>query len=219
MNEIGILRDPRAAGGLLVSSLLILIIALVILIASGALPAFYAILQGSLAQVAPYAPLFRLLILLFVVGWIVQLLGFALLTRLLVRTGDEQLAVLAFSLLLVAVIMAVLYSTFRMSVELWAAQEAARTGSIPQVLEPLKAWASSFFRVAYYAYLVAEVGFGWGILRTKILAPWVGWINIGWGVLWLAAHLVGIGVPAIPLIMPAVIGVALLWPRTRPTRD
>jgi hypothetical protein len=167
-------------------------------------------LQGSLAQAAPYAATFRLLILLFVIGWIVQLLGLGLLTRLLMRVGDEQLAILAFTLVVVATILAILYSTFRMSVELWAAEEAARTGSIPEILEPLKAWTNSFFRVASSVHYLAMTGFGWGILRTGLLTPWVGQAAIGWSVLWLIGGLVGIGAPAIPLIMPPVIGVALL---------
>jgi hypothetical protein len=203
--------DRRVAGGLLVASLLILLLALIILIASGAIPGFSAMLQGSLAQVTPYAATFRLLILLFVVAWLVQLLGLSLLTRLLARAGGEQLAILAFTLILVASILAILYSTFRMSVELWAAGEAVRTGTNPEVFEPLKAWPSSFFGVATRAYFLATAGFGLGILRTGLLARWVGWAAIGWSLLLLLVGLGGGVPPATPLIMPAVIGVALLW--------
>lgn len=209
-NEQAFWTDERAAGSLLVASLLVLVFALIILIASGAMPGFFAMLRGSLAQVAPYAPTFRLLILLFVLGWIVQLLGLGLLARLLARAGCEQLAVLAFTLVLVAVIMAVLYSTFRMNVELWAAQEAARRGSVPEVFEPLKAWTNSFFSVGYVVHFAAVAGFGWGILRSGLLEPWVGQVTVGWSLLWLLGSLVGVGAPGIPFIMPAVIGVALL---------
>lgn len=207
---LAIQSPGRIAGIVLIASILILVIALIIMIASGAMPAFFALLQGSLAQVAPYAATFRLLILLFVVGWIVQLLGFGLLTRLLLRAGDEQVAILAFILLLVAASLGILYSTFRMSVELWAAQEAARTGSIPEVYVALRGWISSFFRVAYRVHLVAVAGFGWGIVRTGLLAPGIGWTAMGWSLLWLAGGLAGVGAPGILFIMPAVIGIALL---------
>jgi hypothetical protein len=200
----------RLAGILLVASLLVLILALIIMIVSGATPGFSAMLRGSLAEVVPYVATFRLVSLLFAVAWIVQLLGLGLLTRLLVRAGDEQIAILAFTLILVATILAVVYTTFRMSVELWAGEEAARTGNIPEVFEPLKAWTNDFFRVAYRVHLLAVAGFGWGILRTGLLAPGVGQAAMGWSVLWLIGGLVGVGAPAIPLIMPAVIGVALL---------
>lgn len=200
----------RLAGILLVASLLVLILALIIMIVSGATPGFSALLRGSLAEVAPYAATFRLLSLMFAVAWIVQLLGLGLLTRLLVRAGDEQLAVLAFTLVVVATLLAVLYTTFRMSVDLWAADQAAQTGTIPEVFEPLKAWTNDFFSVAYRAHLVGGIGFGWGMLRTELLTSWVGQAAIGWSVLWLIGGLVGVGAPAIPLIMPALIGVALL---------
>ena len=209
--SIAVHSQGRIAGGLLVASLLVLLLDLIIMIASGAAPAFPAIISGRLAEAAPYAATFRLLILGFVIAWIVQLLGLVLLTRLLVRAGDEQIAILAFTLVLVATLLAVLYTTFRMSVELWAAQEAARIGSVPAIFEPLRAWPHSFFAVAERAYFLATAGFGWAILRTGLLARWVGWAAIGWSLLWLLAGLGGGVPPATPLIMPAVIGIALLW--------
>lgn len=200
----------RAAGGLLVGGLLVLMLAAVIMIASGAMPGFSAILQGSLAEVAPYAATFRLLILMFVVGWIIQLLGLSLLTRLLVRAGAEQIAILAFTLMVAAAVMAILWSTFRMSVELWAAQEAARTGIVPGLFEPMQAWTTSFEKVASRMHYVAMAGFGWGIVRTRLLTPALGWATIGWSALWLVGGLGGGLPPGLVFVMPAVIGVALL---------
>ncbi len=202
--------DERIAGSLLVGSLIILLLAAIMLIASGTIPGFSAMLQGSLAQVAPYADTFRLLSLFFILGWIVHLLGIGLLAWLLARAGGEQLAVLAFTLIILATTLAILYSAFRMNVELWAAQEAARTGSLPAVYEPLRAWTSSLFGVAERIHFLAVAGMGLGIIRTGLLAPWVGWMAIGWNLFWLLAGLGGGVPPATPLIMPAVIGVTLL---------
>lgn len=128
----------------------------------------------------------------------------------MVRAGGEQLAILAFTLILVATILAILYSTSRMSIELWAAGQAARIGSLPEFFEPLKAWTGSFFGVAERVYFLATAGFGLGILRTGLLARWVGWAAIGWSLLWLLGGLLGGVPPATPLIMPVVIGFALL---------
>ena len=200
----------RIAGIVLVSSFLILLLALSILIASGRLPAFSAGLQGSLAEKALYASTFRLLSTFWTAGWIVQLLGFGLLTRLLLRTGDESLAIPAFIAIFVAAIVGVLHGTFHMSVETWAAQEAARTGSVPEVYKPLRVWIGASFRVAYVVHLAATAGFGWGILCTRLLASWVGWVTIGWSVLWLPGYPVGAGAPGLLFIMPAVIGIELL---------
>ena len=71
-------------------------------------------------------------------------------------------------------------------------------------------WVDTFFRLAYCVHLVAVAGFGWAILRAGLLPLWVGWAAIGWSILWLAGYPLGIGAPGILLIMPAVIGAALL---------
>jgi hypothetical protein len=202
-------NPKRIAGILLVSSFLILLIALIILIASGAFAAFSAGLQGSLAEKAPYAAIFRLLNLFWTVGWIVQLTGFGMLTRLLLYAGDEFLAIPAFIAVLLAALLGVLHGTFHMSVETWAAQEAARAGSTPEGYEPLQIWIGSAFQIAYVTHLLGNAGYGCSLLQTKLLPPWVGWMTIGWGILWLAGYLVGVGLPGILFIMPAVIGAAL----------
>lgn len=203
-------HPARFAGILLVCSFLILILALIILIASGAFPAFSAGLQGSLAEKASYADTFRLLNLFWTAGWIVQLLGFGLLTRLLLLAGDESLAIPAFIAVFVAAILGILHGSFHMSVETWAAAEAARTGSAPAVYEPLRAWIGTAFRVAYVVHLAGTAGFGLGILHARLLPPWVGWVSLGWGILWLVGYLVGAGAPGVLFIMPAIIGIGLL---------
>lgn len=209
-DSLAIQRPRRIAGVLLAASLLILLVALITLVASGAFSAFAAGLRGSLAAKAPHIATFRWLNLLWTVAWIVQLLGFGLFTRLLLSVDDESLAILPFLAVLVAAIIGVLHGTFHMTVESWASLEAARTGNTPEAYEPLIDWIGNSFRVAYILHLAATVGFGWAILRARLLANWVGWVAIGWGILWLAGYLVGVGAPAILFIMPAVIGIALL---------
>lgn len=203
-------NPTRVAGILLLCSLLILLLALIILIVSSALPAFSAGLQGSLAEKAPYANTFRLLNLFWSAGWIVQLLGFGLLTRLLLHAGDESLPITAFIAILVAAIIGVLHGTFHMSVEAWAAVEAARTGSVPEIYEPLDAWIGASFRVGYITHLTATAVFGWAILRSRLLPSWVGRIVVAWSFIWLLGYVIGAGAPGILFIMPAVIGIELL---------
>lgn len=53
-------------------------------------------------------------------------------------------------------------------------------------------------------------GFGWAILRTELLAPWIGWVSIGWSALWIVDDAVGVGIPAIIIIHPVIYGVGLL---------
>jgi len=202
--------DERVAGGLLVSGLLIGLLAVVIMIASGASPGFAAV-GGSLELMAPYAGTFRLLNRMYAATWVFLMLGFALLARLLKRAGDEQLALLIFTLALVTGVTGVMHGAFHVGLTTWAAEEAARTGSIPEIYHPLRDWADGAFRLGYAGSFVAMALTGWAILRTGLLAPALGWVAIGWSALWLAAFLLRAGgAPAIPFIMPAVIGIALL---------
>ena len=206
--------DEKAAGSLLAGSLIILLFALIVLITRGAIPAFSAGLQDQLAEMAPHTDTFRQLNLLWTIAWIVQLMGFGLLGWLLLRAGDGSLAIPAFLAAFVAAVLGVLHGTFHMSVDTWAAEEAARAGSVPLAFAPLDIWVSAFFRLAYAVQLAATAGFGWSILRTGLLPPWVGWASLGWGVLWLLASLAGAGIPGLLFIMPAVIGSALLRQRS-----
>jgi hypothetical protein len=202
--------DERVAGGLLVAGLLIGLLAVAIMVVSGAARGFAAV-GGALETMGPYADTFRLLNMMYAAIWIVLLLGVALLARLLARAGDEQLALLAFTLALVTCVAGVLHGAFHVGLTTWAAEEAARTGSIPDIYHPLRAWADGAFRLGYAGSFVAMILIGWGILHSGLLSPPLGWAAIGWSVFWLVASLLRLGgAPAVPFIMPAVLGVALL---------
>lgn len=202
--------ESRVAGGFLASSFLLLVTALIIMLVSGAAAGFRPMIGGALAEVAPYADMFRLLILLFIISWIVHLVGLGLFSRLLAHAGQGQLVAVAFILILVTVVTAIFSYSFRMTFELWAAREMARTGSLPALYEPLRAWSGSAFRIGYRLHLIAMIVIGWAILRSGILTAPLAWAAIVWSALWLMAAFLGAGAPAIPLLMPAVIGIALM---------
>jgi hypothetical protein len=200
----------RAAGLLLVAGLLIGLLAVPIMIFSGALPGFSASLQGRLADLAPYAGTFRLLILLYTLAWIVQLLGLALFARRLAQAGAETTAILAFTLIALASLLGVVHGAFNGGVMTWAAETAARTGSVPAGYAALDVWVSSAFGLGYRAHLLAIAGLGWAIVRTGLLAPALGWATIGWSLLCLVGVLAGVGAPGLVFLMPAAIGAAML---------
>lgn len=206
--------DERVTGGLLVAGLLVGLLAVMFMIVSGSTPGFAAV-GGDLEAMAPYANSFRLLNGMYSVAWVFLPLGFALLSRMLARAGQEQLALLAFTLILVTGITGILHGAFHVSLTTWAAEEAGRTGSIPELYQPLRAWADGAFRLGYVGSFVAIALTGWAILRSGLLSPSLGWIAIGWSMLCFAGWLVGVGAPAVPFIMPAILGVAFLWSQTR----
>jgi len=185
------------------------LLAALIMVVSGSAPGFAAV-GGALEAMAPYADAFRLLNGMYAVAWLLLLLGSALLARLLARAGNEQLALLAFTLLLVTGITGILHGAFHVGLTTWAAEEAGRTGGIPEIYHPLRDWVDGAFRLGYLGSFAAMGLVGWAILRSGLLSPSFGWITIGWSVLCIAGWLVGAGAPAVPFIMPAIIGVALL---------
>lgn len=204
---------PRIAGGFLVTSLLLMLLAAGVMVVTGAISGFGSMISGNIAAAAPYADTFRLLIQLFILAWIVQLLGFGVFIRLLAQAGEWELASVTFLIILMATVTAAVNFSFRMTIELWAGQQLAGGRDLPSLYEPLRGWTSALFRLGYRGHLLAMIGVGWAILRSRLLDPWVGWATVSWSGLWLLAALVGAGAPAVPLLMPALIGFSLLRKR------
>lgn len=141
---------------------------------------------------------------------LLQLTGFGIVAVMLRNSGEGLLSTLSLAVLIFASAVSVLRGTFEGSVTVWVAEEWAATGDIPELYEPLHAWINSVFEISYLSLLVAMAGFGWGILRTELLAPWIGWLSIGWSALWIVGYVVGVGIPAIIIIYPVIYGLGLL---------
>jgi hypothetical protein len=151
------------------------------------------------------------LIGMFVVAWIVQLIGVGLLCRLVMKAGQEQLAIVAFLLMLVAAGTAIFAYTFHMTVVLLVAAQIARGVTLPAIYEPLMEWTRSAFGLGYYLYLLGVIGVGWGGLRRGVLSGGMGWAAVGLGSATLLGRLVDVGAPAVPLLAPIVMGLDLVW--------
>jgi hypothetical protein len=207
----------RISGALFVGSLTILTFALLIVIVSGAFPAFSAILGGNLAASAPHTTTFRSVNLLYAAGWVLQLLGYVVLTVLLVRAGDMAMAPMALAVAALAATLGILEATFNAGMTTWAAQEAAATGAEPAVYIATGRWVSEF-KLHYLALgLSAQVGYGMALVKTGLVPVWVGGTALGWGLIWLLLLVVGVGAPAIVFVVPPVIGMALLSDRRIPS--
>jgi len=60
-------------------------------------------------------------------------------------------------------------------------------------------------------FLLATAGFGWAVLRSDVLPAWVGWVAVGWSVLWLVFPLVfKSDLPAAFALFPIIFGVGML---------
>ncbi len=210
MNWSGTFDSVRLSGILLVAGLGFGLVALGVLAASGALPAFSAALRrGALAEMAPHVVAFRVSNILYAAAWASLMAGFTLLYRLLSNSDAQQFSTLGLVALAVATSLGLLEATFGISVTPWAAEQAASSGTIPPAYEVVDRWVGGIQAVYIFLGLAAQAGFGAALIQTDILPAWVGQTTLVWSLVWLVV--IGLGIPAILFIMPAVIGAALLF--------
>ena len=82
---------------------------------------------------------------------------------------------------------------------------------MPEYYESLQVAAESLLGVYQHLGLLATAGFGWALLQTGMLPSWVGWVTLGWGVLWAAVYMkASSAFPLLPMVMQLVIGISLL---------
>jgi uncharacterized protein DUF4386 len=148
---------------------------------------------------------------ILLIGWIVSALGYVMFAALLRDAGDSIISTLAAVLFLIAIVLAVVSWVFHVSPTVLAAEEVARTSSVPAYYEILQVSADSSLGVYQLLGLLATAGFGWALLRTGMLPSWVGWVTLGWGALWAAVFVkTSNGFPLLPMVMQVVIGISLL---------
>jgi hypothetical protein len=103
-------------------------------------------------------------------------------------------------------------ASFYQSMNPWAAEEAVRIGSSPQLYQALHHWFNTSVQMVYMMLgLLAYAGFGWSILRTGLLPDWTGWVTILWSVLWfLFTVVIQTTIPAGVFLWPWILGAMLL---------
>lgn len=145
------------------------------------------------------------------IGWIIAALGYVMLAALLREAGDPMISTLAAVLFLIGIGAAVVFWAFWVSPTLLAAEETARTTIMPEYYESLQLAAESLLGVYQLLGLLATAGFGWALLQTGMLPSWVGWMTLGFGVVWTGVFLkTSEAIPLLPMVMQVVIGVSLL---------
>jgi hypothetical protein len=141
---------------------------------------------------------------------LLQVVGFGILAAQLQGAGEASVATVSIGLLIVALIVSSIEGTFQGSVTVWAGRQWARTGSVPEMYEALRTWINGSIQPVYiFTYLSAMAGFSLGILRAGILAPWVGWLSLGWSIFWLVGYMM-VGIPAVIIAFPLIYGIGLL---------
>jgi hypothetical protein len=149
---------------------------------------------------------------LILIGWVAAALGYVMLGALLSDTGAAAISMPAAVLFLLAIASAIVFWVLHVPPTILAAEETARTSTAPAYYEILQAAAESSLAIYQLLALLSTAGFGWALLATGLLPSWSGWAAIGWGLLWAAVHLRSKEtIPLLPMVMPVVIGIALLF--------
>ena len=154
------------------------------------------------------------------VGWIVAALAYVMLTIILRDAGDPIVSTLASVLFLLGIGSAIGYWALHLPMTIVAAEEAARTGVIPEYYERHQLAAESLMEIYLVLGLLATAAFGWVLLQTAYLPSWVAWITLLWGLFFAGLSLKIAwarpvradlnAVPLLPMVMQLVIGIALL---------
>jgi hypothetical protein len=143
-------------------------------------------------------------------GWVVAALGYVLLAVLLHDAGELMISTLAAVLFLLGIASALVFLTLYMSPTILAAEEMARTSHMPAYYETLQVAAESALGVYQLLALLATAGFGWALLQTGILPSWVGWVTLGWGLVWAVVFVkTSEAIPLLPMVVQIVIGLTL----------
>jgi len=99
---------------------------------------------------------------------------------------------------------------FRLSVDLWAAQETGKAGLVPTVYEPLKLWILSLFVIYSVLAQSGMVAYGAALLSTRVLPHWLGWTSIVFSLAGLSLlAFTGDAPPLMYYLMPMLMGILL----------
>jgi hypothetical protein len=176
---------------------------------------FQAMVGGSsqrlLKAVAEQVSIFKRSFTAATVGVILVALGFVLLTRLLIEAGGRSLPLIAATLFLIAAVLWGVEHSIHVSITLPAAEKTAAYGAVPSYYEPVLRWANILELIYIVLALLSAVFYGWSILQTGALPLWVGWVLIGWSILWLIVFTINPeGITAVALIPPLLLGIVII---------
>ena len=143
---------------------------------------------------------------------VLTLAGYGMLTLLLRESGDSSISLLAFNLLLFSQVFIILQGTFHGTITSWASTELAESGSVPEIFYQLWHWMYSGVQEIYVMLgLLALACFGWAMLTTGLMQPWLGWGLIGFSGVWIVLFLIaGDNLPLVLYIPPLVIGITAI---------
>lgn len=208
-----LLNAHRIAGGLLVVAFLSFAIGATLPVVSrqGNHQIFTLPIREHLQAVAGMTGIWRWANILMGAAIIALLAGLAILTSILESAGERLLSRLGLVGMVLAAVLWLIFSAFRATVTVAAAQELAATGVVPPYYEPLARWGFALFFVYAVSGFAALAAFGGSALHVGLLPAWIDWGTIAFSLATLVALLiVGDTLPAFHYVPPLVMGLTLL---------
>lgn len=204
----------RSTGIMLLASVLIPF-GILLILSRGDLSGYQASIKG-IEGVGHNARILKYSIPVSSFAFVLTVCAYGMLTILLQRAGDSGLAMLAFILILFSQVFMVLQGSFHGDVTVWASGKFADTGKVPELFQPLWVWMYHGIQSIFSnTWLLAGIIYGLAILKTGLLAPWLGWGLIIWSGAWLLVFLYfDDNLPLILFIASLVIGMTALLTRT-----
>lgn len=201
----------RIAGALMLVSLIILLGAAGYVAAQGRLEGMAAAFRGVGSYATRDASGLRIIARPATIYLMAQLAGFALFTRLLLKAGDQDTAIIALTLFVVWVVLGAIEFSFHASVTVWAAGQA-RIGTAPEFYEPLRRWLNNDLQLVNMSFLLtALLLFSGSALRARLLPSWIGWSALAWSLLSFPLYFLVFEAPLVYLATPLLLGVGLVW--------
>lgn len=211
MSMADIITIPRLAGMLMLLSILIMLGAAGLIAAQGRLDGMVAAFGGLGPQTGDASGL-RTIARAALPFTLAQLAGFALLSQVLVQAGDRGTAVIALVFLVIWSILGVIEGSFHASVTVWAAEQMAQTGAVPELFEPLRRWLNSELQLLNMTFgLLAMLLFSLSVLRLELLPAWISWTALVWSLLAFPLYYFVLGAPLIILLSPLLFGIGLIF--------
>lgn len=137
--------------------------------------------------------------------------GLTMLTASLEGVGEHVLSRLGLVGMLLAAILWLVFSAFRATVTISAAQEMATTGAVPPYYEPLAGWGSGLFLIYAAVGFLALASYGGSVLQSTLLPSWAGWATIIFSIAMLVLLFVtGDTLPLFHYLPTLLLGILLL---------
>lgn len=168
---------------------------------------WYSPLKRSLQVIGEHRAAWYWIHTCFVIGVVLTMLGFVAVSGARHRASSASTLVDFIALLyVVGGVFWLVSIAFRVTVQMWAANEVVATGAIPTTYEAWHRFSSVLFLLYMTMAYLACAGLGWDVLRSGIAPKWAGWFAIAFGL--SAGAVVGRNIPLmvhIPLMIIAVL--------------